>query len=892
MAKPRPTPKQPPSRELLLDKPRLQLPRSGVPFEVFFYTVLTLLGGFGALCCLSTAFGLPLDTAPLILLGILCGVWGVLQSVLSRSRVVLLAAGALAWGVALLYFSDVAAEGAGRVLNIVLGMYSEKLRIPLAQFAVPEATPRQELYTSTVFVAILLPPFFWVLSWLLARRRSSAAAFSFTGATLSLSLALSIIPEFWALCMLLLFWCMLLLSAPVLGRRHRVLDERRRFIVCGAAVRPVLLALLPAAALCMLLLYLLFPQETYTRPHFVNDLRSGFVNGFGLEALLQGGQGSNNTRVSLNDLRERAYSGKTAMRVHYQWEESPSGETQLPQKDYLKSFAGSVYTGRSWERLPREQADELEAFMPPGRVQNMAASFTGLFPLPGFESDLRYNLAVESITTNPRCLFTPYGLSSGEDITGLQAEYVDDAFLRSSNMFSGTHAYQCNAVARPETGRSYGIRAYEHWQENLLITPQQPYLEAFLSDGLRQSLYFDAPNPAGVLMNQLTSGKGAAALLQDSLSLKLPAWAKEPLSPERRALIDLTEQYNDFVLKTYLQLPQELKTYLDAFRAGHGLTLGQSPDGAPQEVQGEAAYESFLAQLKEVFSAGYSYTLTPTPVPDGRDFTEFFLSESKAGYCVHFATAAAALCRSAGIPARYAEGYAVPCGNSGVWVDVPDRNAHAWLEVYYSGSGWIPVEVTPESPDAPATYYNAQSPGDSSLEGEGQGEIPQAGISPSPSPSATPTARPSVHPGPSAQPSEGSTPQGGTRKEEEKPLWPLFLMGIGALLLCLFGLMLNRAVHKSLRKKAFSQPDRNQAALALYKHLLKLHKLEATLYYGDRRPPPYWEETALKARFGRGMLPEDEWLRLAADAAKLENSLKEGLPKDRKLYWAYVKALF
>lgn len=860
MARPRPAPEAPPRGELLLDKPRLQLPRASTAFAVLYYTLFTLLGGFGALCCFSTAFQLALHPAPLLVLGGLCAVLGVLQSVLPKGRVVVFAAGALVWGIALLYFSEPAAEGAGRVLNCVLRMYSEKLRIPLRQFAVPEATPQQEIYASTVFAAMLLPPFFWALSWVLARRRSAAAAVSFTGAILSLSMALSILPEFWALCLLLLFWCALLLSGPVLGRRHRVLDERRRFIVCGAAIRPVLLVLVPAAALCMLLLYLLFPRDTYARPHFVNDLRSGFINGFGLEALLQGGQGSNNNRIALDDLRERSYSGKTAMRVYYEWEDGAAlGEAQ--QKDYLKSFVGSVYTGSSWEKLPQGDVDALEKFMAPGRVQNMSASFATLFPLPGLESGLRYNLAVESISTNPRCIFTPYGLSAGEDISGLQAEYVGDGFLRSSNLFSGTHAYQCNAVCRPEPGIGYGLRISQYWADRGIAGAE-------------------GDDPGRSLMEKLAGGGDLTPLLYDGRAFKAPDWAKQPLSGEQLALVELTEAYNDFVLGPYLQLPEGLAGFLEEYRASHDMSL----------PQGEGNYEYFLTQLKEVLAGSCRYTLKPVPVPEGRDFVEFFLSESKTGYCVHFATAAVALCRSAGIPARYAEGYAVPSGYNGVWIDVPDRNAHAWLEVYYSGTGWVPVEVTPVSPDAPATYYNAQAPGDGAPGGESQGQGQQEEASPSPSASPTPRPRASASPRPSVAPTESESPEM-EMEDFEKPLWPLALGLLGVLLLVPVGLVVNRAVRRRYRKKAFTQPDRSRAALLLYSHLLRLHALEASLYYGERKPPEYWEETALKARFARDMLPREDLQRLAADAARMEKILKIELPTDRRLYWMYVRGL-
>ena len=74
--------------------------------------------------------------------------------------------------------------------------------------------------------------------------------------------------------------------------------------------------------------------------------------------------------------------------------------------------------------------------------------------------------------------------------------------------------------------------------------------------------------------------------------------------------------------------------------------------------------------------------------------------------------------------------------------------------------------------------------------------------------------------------------------------------------------------------------------------LLELHKLEASLYYGERKPPPCWEELALKARFARDPLPLEELQVLAADAAKLEANLKAELPTDRRLACQYLRGLF
>ena len=80
----------------------------------------------------------------------------------------------------------------------------------------------------------------------------------------------------------------------------------------------------------------------------------------------------------------------------------------------------------------------------------------------------------------------------------------------------------------------------------------------------------------------------------------------------------------------------------------------------------------------------------------GDDYALCFLTEMQRGYCVHFATAAAALYRAAGIPARVTEGFLVH-SIAGRMMDVKGSDAHAWVEIYQDGLGWIPVEVTGQS---------------------------------------------------------------------------------------------------------------------------------------------------------------------------------------------------
>lgn len=102
----------------------------------------------------------------------------------------------------------------------------------------------------------------------------------------------------------------------------------------------------------------------------------------------------------------------------------------------------------------------------------------------------------------------------------------------------------------------------------------------------------------------------------------------------------------------------------------------------------------------------FTYTLYPTVLGEENTLNgvETFLTNTHEGYCVQFASAAALLLREAGIPARYVEGYIATGfynhrGDDAVSrykATLRDSNAHAWIEVWYDGIGWVQYEATPE----------------------------------------------------------------------------------------------------------------------------------------------------------------------------------------------------
>ena len=82
-------------------------------------------------------------------------------------------------------------------------------------------------------------------------------------------------------------------------------------------------------------------------------------------------------------------------------------------------------------------------------------------------------------------------------------------------------------------------------------------------------------------------------------------------------------------------------------------------------------------------------------MPTGMDPVIAFLTVTKRGHCEYFASAAALLARTVGIPARVVGGYRVHEKNPiGDFYVVRERNAHAWVEVFVDG-GWRTVDPTP-----------------------------------------------------------------------------------------------------------------------------------------------------------------------------------------------------
>jgi len=153
---------------------------------------------------------------------------------------------------------------------------------------------------------------------------------------------------------------------------------------------------------------------------------------------------------------------------------------------------------------------------------------------------------------------------------------------------------------------------------------------------------------------------------------------------------------------------------------GEALRLAQSLEkGAKSQLEVVRRVEDYLK------SGRYRYT-TDVGQP-GEDPLLDFLFVTHAGYCQHFAGAAALLLRLVGVPTRVVTGFATGKRTGDETYTVRDQDAHAWIEVYFEGYGWVAFNPTPDAAEADVaseTDVFAATKGG----GGGGGRLPLAGV--------------------------------------------------------------------------------------------------------------------------------------------------------------------
>ena len=287
-------------------------------------------------------------------------------------------------------------------------------------------------------------------------------------------------------------------------------------------------------------------------------------------------------------------------------------------------------------------------------------------------------------------------------------------------------------------------------------------------------------------------------------------------------------------------------------------------------------------KVAEYISSSARYTLSPYVIPDNEDFALYFLRTAKRGYCIHFATAATLMLRALDIPARFTSGFVVTVSDDDVGgtVVVTDRNAHAWVEVYYDDVGWIPLEVTPSQPGAGIPSILAHTAGQASedpfaSDDNGNSSQPDDGSSDDDldegrAPTATRT------PGAEEQ-ADASPDDAGQGEEAARSGVLLVIICVAA---CVLATIARRIILRRFRERRFDQQDTNAAVLFAWRYVSRLSR--------RNKPPEKMEELALKARFSLHRITDEERTAMINDALKYSMEVYDQLNPPGRLWFRYI----
>lgn len=171
-------------------------------------------------------------------------------------------------------------------------------------------------------------------------------------------------------------------------------------------------------------------------------------------------------------------------------------------------------------------------------------------------------------------------------------------------------------------------------------------------------------------------------------------WVEDPDTDRRQEYQEAEAVYREFVYHTYTTIDSDMQR------------LMQRIFWDDYETDSDGIY-SALNQIRQCLSGETTYTEMMPQIPEGEDPIRWFLTEGKQGNDVYYAAAATEAFRAYGIPARYVEGYYLSADQiqkeeSGTNT-LTGADAHAWVEVYFDGVGWLPLDTTP------GYYYDAVS---------------------------------------------------------------------------------------------------------------------------------------------------------------------------------------
>lgn len=812
---------------IVLDELRLNVAKLKTSNIFIFYYCIILLGVLGSFGFIYITF--PIDFFPIVSILftlIICAVFTYLFTAKEHHNITFIVSLFLLFLIAGI-FNRSFTNGILHTMKCVLGTYYQNG----ASFRILVPAPvisDQEIMASCTFVAIwLMAVLSLLMSWLLISRRSIAIASFTTAPFLFAPLIFTITPNVISVGMILLFFIFLLFASPSISVYKKFTKNRKGFAISSvASAHPISFTIMPIFLVMCLLLSVIFPAGAYNRPQIFSDIRQLIdrgVNSTNISSMLRAATGGDLDTSDLSSSGNISFKNEPVLSVTY------SNMGLVGSRSYLYGFIGSTYTGSSWDELEPEAKKRIKKFFNP--VDYNAQHFKNLvyynFEKTLEEEPKNYTITVSNNGADPRRIYAPYGLAN--DKRRLQdMEFADESYLVSTNKTFGTSSYSLNAVAL--SGEDW----YMSLNDKVLkyLNEEYPFLNASDYDSNGDPLYY-----------------------------------RNFLNDSQVATVQTFELYSNIVDKYYLQLPEDTEDVLKKYLKDRNLSLSD------YENRYAFALDVVMAVQKE-----NEYTLSPGTTPEGEDFATYFLLENHKGYCKHFATAVTALLRAGGVPARYVEGFTVSkddFAEHSSTAEVLDSAAHAWVEIYIDGTGWVPLEATPAaafSSQIPRSHEPTQSSQPPSSQEPLSSKEPSSSIKPAESSSAKPSKK-------------IANTQG-----ENSPVLPIAIT-VGVLLLTAAAFAVNRAVRVSIRKKRCNDSDKNKAAIELYLYATRLLEFMNSQLKTDEKIDDELLSIAQKAKFSSHTITDKELKIMLDGVQQYERKIKTGLPFIKILKCKYIDIL-
>jgi transglutaminase-like putative cysteine protease len=258
----------------------------------------------------------------------------------------------------------------------------------------------------------------------------------------------------------------------------------------------------------------------------------------------------------------------------------------------------------------------------------------------------------------------------------------------------GTSQESAPYYLRGQIFTSYTGRGWIPPEEEPYPSAAPPILASARQESLQQKIEIlakhadilfavNSPVLAGDGTNLVFTHPDSSALLRGSLDRY--EVTSSVTHPDASQLEDSGTQYPPGLLQTYLQLPADLPP-----RIG---------DLAERVTAGAKTPFEKALRIQDYLRTSYPYSLGTPAAPPGQDVVDYFLFDARGGFCSYYASAMTVMLRLQGVPARIVTGFAASeyIRERGA-LRVPASAAHAWVEVYFPGYGWIEFEPTSSQP--------------------------------------------------------------------------------------------------------------------------------------------------------------------------------------------------